>query len=62
MKAGLIARSTETVATTAVTSAGIAATSENSATTRLCSLAPARAGAPRRDHVAQPRARSARAT
>jgi hypothetical protein len=43
MKAGLIAHSTETVATTAVTSAGIAATSENSATTRLCSRAPARA-------------------
>ena len=43
MKAGLITHSTETVATSAVTSAGIAATSENSATTRLCSRAPARA-------------------
>ena len=43
MKAGLITHSTETVATRAVTSAGIAATSENSATTRLCSRAPARA-------------------
>ena len=40
MKWGLIAHSTETVATTAVTIAGIAATSENSATKRLCSRAP----------------------
>ena len=43
MNRGLIAHSTETVATTAVTIAGIAATSENSATNRLCSRAPARA-------------------
>ena len=43
MKRGLIAHSTETVATTAVTIAGIAATSEKRATTRLCSRAPARA-------------------
>ena len=43
MKRGLIAHSTETVATTAVTIAGIAATSENSATNRLCRRAPARA-------------------
>ena len=43
MNCGLIAHSTETVATTAVTMAGIAATSENSATKRLCSRAPARA-------------------
>ena len=43
MNAGLITHSTETVATMAVTSAGIAATSENSATTRLCSRAAARA-------------------
>ena len=43
MKRGLMAHSTETVATTAVTIAGIAATSENSATNRLCRRAPARA-------------------
>ena len=43
MKAGLIAHSTETVATTAVTSAGIAATRAKSATTRECRRAPARA-------------------
>ena len=43
MKRGLIAHSTETVATTAVTIAGIAATRENSATNRLCRRAPARA-------------------
>ena len=43
MKRGLIAHSTETVATTAVTIAGIAATSENRVTNRLCSRAPARA-------------------
>ena len=43
MKRGLIAHSTETVATIAVTIAGMAATSENKATNRLCSRAPARA-------------------
>ena len=43
MNRGLIAHSTDTVATTAVTIAGIAATSENRATKRLCSRAPARA-------------------
>ena len=43
MKRGLIARSTETAATTAVTIAGMAATSEKRTTTRLCSRAPARA-------------------
>ena len=42
MKAGLIAHSTETVATIAVTNAGIAATSEKSAMTRVCRRAPAR--------------------
>ena len=40
---GLIAHSTETVATMAVMIAGMAATSENRATNRLCSRAPARA-------------------
>ena len=35
MNTGLRPRSSETVATTAVTSAGIAATSENSATTLM---------------------------
>ena len=48
MKAGLIAHSTETVAMTAVTSAGIAATSENSTTRRVCSREPARAARARR--------------
>ena len=43
MNRGLIAHSTETVATIAVTMAGMAATSENNATNRLCSRAPARA-------------------
>src|SRR5271166_342636 len=43
MNRGLIAHSTDTVATTAVTIAGIAATNENNATKRLCSRAPARA-------------------
>src|SRR5271169_6656050 len=43
MNRGLIAHSTDTVATTAVTIAGIAATNENKATKRLCSRAPARA-------------------
>jgi len=43
MKRGLIAHSTDTVATTAVTIAGIAATRENRATNRLWSRAPARA-------------------
>ncbi len=43
MNRGLIAHSTETVATTAVMMAGMAATSENRATNRLCSRAPARA-------------------
>ena len=43
MKRGLIAHSTETVATVAVTIAGMAATSEKRATNRLCSRAPARA-------------------
>src|SRR5579862_7213793 len=42
MNTGLRPRSMVTVAMTAVTRAGIAATSENSATTRLCSRAPAR--------------------
>ena len=40
---GLIAHSTETAATIAVMIAGMAATSENNATTRLCNRAPARA-------------------
>ena len=43
MNRGLMAHSTETVATTAVTMAGIAATSENRTTKRLCNRAPARA-------------------
>ena len=41
MKRGLIAHSTETAATTAVTIAGIAATNENRTTTRMCNRAPA---------------------
>ena len=46
MNTGLRLRSSETVATTAVTNAGIAATSVNSATTRTWSRAPARPALP----------------
>ena len=47
MKAGLIAHSTETVATTAVTAAGTAATRENSEMRRVCSRDAGARGAPR---------------